>query len=190
MMKIKDLEPVANEFWIQKGTKTSTGKLRRSFFWLGLILIIPSLIYLGLVLYLYCCPLTPMSDSYWRTKSLRYPHPRDVSTKQTEFSFGGKTLRQDSTPLSNFEHQVLWLTGEDFKHMMPIELFFHFNRLGDGPNFSYNFQENYQSLKDAYFIRLATAGFVLFLGLLSFISSFFLPKRDVEVVGWSGTEWT
>jgi hypothetical protein len=72
--------------------------------------------------------------------------------------------------------------------MQPMELSMYYKTLKD-PMFGMNFQENWQDLKDRYFIRLTASGVALFLGLLSLISSFFMPKRNVIVAGWSGTEW-
>ena len=166
LLQIKELEPA--EEVVEK--KRHTGHLRRAFLFIGILLTLLSAAFL-----IYTVPY--------------FPQPKDVTKKRDEFAFGGKTLYQNSTPLSVTEQNLLWMEDWHFSMMMPIQLFYHFNNLGDSPNLSYNFQENYAALKDAYYIRL-TAGIVLLLVALGFtISSFFLPKADAEVINWSGTEW-
>jgi hypothetical protein len=150
--------------------KNETGKMRQVFFLLGTILFLPALLFF-----------------LWAL--LSYPLPRDVSRKQEFFRFGQTELYQNSTPIPDFEHNILWLRNEDFDRMSPIELYFHFKILERGPNFSYNFQENYQALRDAYSIRVTAGAVLVFLVLASFVASFFMPKRDVIVTGWSGSEW-
>ena len=152
--------------------KEETGNMRRAFFWIGIVVLVPSLLFLFWVVF------------------LSKPLPRDVSKKRVYYTFGQTELFQDSTPIPEREHMILWIRNEDIDRMSPMELFFYFRNFEEGPNFSYNFQENYQSLKDAWHIRVVTGCVLVFLGLLSLISSFFMPKRDVVVTGWSGTEWT
>lgn len=193
LLKIKELKPAQTN----EQAKIETGNLRRAFFYLGILLSIPSAIFLLLVSYFLLVPFYPDLTNPVINKriyqdvisKLNYPHPRDVTGKKVFLSFGDKKLHQDSTPLPETERQILWLQKEHFDMMSPIELFYHFQTLGSGPNFSYNFQENYQSLKDAYYIRVTTGIVVFVLGLLFFIASFFMPKRNVEVIGWSGTDW-
>jgi hypothetical protein len=172
-LKIKSL-PVAEEkpadhLELPK-PKNETGKMRQVFFLLGVLFFPPVAIFF-----------------LWALFS--YPLPRDVSRKREWFRFGQTELYQNSTPVPDFEHTILWIRNEDFDRMSPMELYFHFKILERGPNFSYNFQENYQALKDAYHIRVALAIVLLCLVVTSFISSFFMPKRDVIVTGWSGSEW-
>jgi hypothetical protein len=150
--------------------KTETGNMRRFFFLFGVIFFLPVVIFFLWALFL-------------------YPLPRDVSLKREWFSYGQTELYQNTTPIPDYEHTVLWIQNEHFDRMSPMELYFHFKILERGPNFSYNFQENYQALQDAYYIRLTAATVLLFLVIISFISSFFMPKRDVIVTGWSGSEW-
>jgi hypothetical protein len=173
LLKIKSL-PVAEEKKADSSEfpkqKVETGKMRQVFFLLGVIFFLPALIFF-----------------LWSLFS--YPLPRDVSLKREWFSYGRTELYQNTTPIPEFEHNILWIQNEHFDRMSPMELYFHFKILERGPNFSYNFQENYQALWDAYYIRIVAAGILLFLVITSFISSFFMPKRDVIVTGWSGSEW-
>jgi hypothetical protein len=172
LLKIKNL-PVAKETDDSKVSKLKkeTGKMRRVFFLLGVIFFLPATIFF-----------------IWALFS--YPLPHDVFRKQEWFRYGQKVLYQNSTPIPDFEYDILRTQNEDFDQMRPMELYFHFKILErEGPNFSYNFQENYQALRDAYHIRVAAGVVVLFLVLLSFTASFFMPKRDTIVTGWSGSEW-
>ncbi|GHT25867.1 hypothetical protein FACS18942_01990 [Planctomycetales bacterium] len=167
LLKIKELEP-APEVSVKK---RQTGHLRQAFLLIGIILLLPSAAFL-----------------IWTAP--HFPQPKDVTNKREEFSFGGKTLYQNSTPLTRTEQNILWLEDRHFAMMMPIELFYHFHNLGESPNLSYNFQENYAALKDAYYIRLAAGIALVLLSLGLAVSSFFLPKAEAEVINWSGTEWT
>lgn len=167
MLNIKELQVAPEE---PKPTREETGVLRQAFFYFGLVLLVPSLIFL-----------------VWSLKS--YPQPRDVSRKKVDFVYGQTKVVQDSTPIPEFEHTVLWIPDAYFGMMSPIELFYYFKRLEGGPNFSYNFQENYQALKDAYAIRATCAAVLVAASLGCLVVSLFLPKRNVVVTGWSGTEW-
>ena len=148
-----------------------TGILHRVFFILGMVLLIPSLYF---AVYLY----------------LNVPHPSDVSLKRVQFSFGSnkRALFQDSTPISWQEHQILWMTDETVDNMMPMELFFYFQTLKE-PMFSHNFLDNYDAIKDTYRIRVAATIILFVLSVLSIVASFFMPKRQTLVTGWSGSEW-
>ncbi len=163
-------EPAANK---EGGTDTTaTGNMRRAFFWIGIVVLVPAALFLLWAVF------------------LSRPLPRDVSLKRVEYSYGQMQLFQDSTPIPEREHMILWMHEDIIDRMTPMELYFYFLNFRLGPNFSYNFQDNYQALKDAWHIRM-TAGCVLtFLGLLSLVSSCFMPKRDAVVTGWSGTEWS
>lgn len=186
--QIKNLEPAPEE---EGKKKEETGALRRAFFLLGIVLLIPSLFCLSLFLYFLAYPLDYSPTRFYQyARVFHYPKPKYVSLKRVYFSYGQRTnLYQDSTPVPNFEHEVLWMRDEDFDRMSSIELFFYFQRLKEGPNFSYNFQENYQTLKDAYVIRTTTAAILFVLSISCLVASFFMPKRNVVVTGWSGTEW-
>ena len=152
-------------------SREETGILRRTFLILGVALLIPSIC---LAIQLYQHP----------------PQPQDVSLKQVYFSFGTnkRMLFQDSTPISNQEHTILWITDEDIDRMMPMDLYFFFQTLKE-PTFSYNYIDNYDAIKDAYRIKV-TANVILFiLSILSIVASFFMPKQQTIVTGWSGSEW-
>jgi len=144
---------------------------RRSFFILGIVLLAPALCF---AIHLYKNP----------------PQPRDVSLKRTMFSFGTnkRMLFQDSSQIHWQEHEILWMTDEHIDSLSPMELFFFFRTLEE-PTFSYNFQDNYEAIKDAYRIKVTATAILLFLSLLSIVASFFMPKRQVIVTGWSGSEW-
>jgi hypothetical protein len=152
--------------------KVQTGNMRRAFFWIGVIVLVPSLLFLLWAIF------------------LSRPLPRDVSLKRVEFKFGQTQLFQDSTPIPEREHMILWMQDEVIDRMSPMELYFYFTNFSLGPNFSYNFQDNYQALKDGWHIRIAAGCMLAFLGLLGLASSFFMPKADAIVTGWSGTEWS
>ena len=145
--------------------------LRRAFFVLGITLLFPTFL---LASYLY----------EWQ------PNPRLATVKRTQFSYGSnrKPLHQDSTPIPWAEVRILWMEDEEIDRMMPMDLFFYFRTLEE-PTFSYNFQDNYEAVKDTYRIWV-TANIILFiLAVLSIVASFFMPRQTVEVTGWSGSEW-
>ena len=143
--------------------------LCRSFFVVGVALLFPTFF---LASYMYA----------WE------PHPRHVSLKQDRFSFGSRVLHQNSTPIPREEHTILWMTDEEIDRMMPMDLYFYFLTL-ESPTFSYNFQENYEAIKDTYRIWWTVIIIVCILAFLSIIASFFMPRQTVVVTGWSGSEW-
>jgi hypothetical protein len=145
--------------------------LRRTFFVLGIALLFPAFL---LASYLH----------EWQ------PHPRHATVKPTQFSYGSnkKPLYQDSTPIPRSEIRILWMTDEEIDQMLPMELFFYFQTL-DEPTFSYNFQDNYEAIKDTYRIWGTGNGILFILAVLSLAASFFMPRQTVEVTGWSGNEW-
>jgi len=145
--------------------------VRRTFFVLGIAILFPVFL---LASYLYM----------WQ------PHPLWVSLKRVHFSYGSyqRHLYQDSTPISPAEHRILWMTDEEIDRMMPMDLYFYFQTLKE-PTFSYNFQDNYEGIKDTYRIWVTGDIIVLILAFLSIIASFFMPKQTVEVTGWSGSDW-
>ena len=168
MLQIKAL-PAAPE--IAKSPRKETGVLRITFLIIGIVLLIPST---WLALHLYA----------------NQPKPRDVLSKRIFFSYGSyqRPLYQDSTPIPEAEHTILWITDEDIDHLMPMDLFFYFRTLKE-PMFSINFIDNYEAIKDTYRIRIAANALLFFLALLSIVASFFMPKQNVVVTGWSGSEW-
>ena len=168
MLQIKALPMVPEK---SPAPREETGILRRTFFILGVVLLVPSLYF---AVYLY----------------LNVPHPSGVSLKRVQFSFGSnkRALIQDSTPIPWQEHQILWMTDEIIDNMMPMELFFYFQTLKE-PMFSHNFLDNYDAIKDTYRIRVTATMILLVLAVLSIVASFFMPKRQTLVTGWSGNEW-
>ena len=168
MLQVKALSIAPEQ---SKSPREETGILRKTFFILGIVLLCPSLLF---ALYLYA----------WT------PHPRFVSLKQTYFSFGTykRLLYRDSTPIAESEHTILWMTDEHIDQMMPMELYFYFQTL-EKPTFSYNFQDNYEAIKDTYRIWVTANIILIILSVLSIVTSFFMPKRNVVVTGWSGSDW-
>ena len=168
MLQVKAL-PVAPE--ISRPQSEEAGMLGRTFFILGIVLLVPALCF---ALYLFIYP----------------PLPSDVLEKRKEFSFGTnkRMLIQDSTPIAWSEHLILQMTDEHVDHMMPMELFFYFRTLKE-PTFSYNFIDNYEAIKDTYRIRVTATAILFALAMLSLVASFFMPKQQVVVTGWSGSEW-
>jgi len=148
-----------------------TGILSRTFFVIGTVLLFPSFL---LAPYLYA----------WK------PAPRHATIKQVIFTYGSnqKPLYQDSTPISSDERVILWITDEEIDHMMPMELYFYFQTL-EHPAFSYNFQDNYEAVKDTYRIWVTVNVILFILALSGIIVSFFMPRQTVVVTGWSGSDW-
>jgi hypothetical protein len=156
--------------WVKSPLAQDT-TIRRTFFVLGVALLFPAF---PLAFYLYQWP----------------PHPLWVSYKQVYFTHGSikRPLYQDSTPIPQSEHRILRMTDETLDRMMPMELFFYFQTLEE-PTFSYNFQDNYDGIKDNYRIWVTGNVIVLVLAFFSIIASFFMPRQTVEIAGWSGNEW-
>ncbi|MDR2170931.1 MAG: hypothetical protein LBP59_12380 [Planctomycetaceae bacterium] len=168
MLKIKQLEKIASD---TEQRKEETGVMRRAFFWFGLILFLPS--FAAFIYFTF----------------YGYPHPREVSTKVVYFAYGETMLYQNSTPIPQYEHVVLWTTDDDIDKMLPFDLFRYFEVLKLGSNFSYNFQMNYQELKYVYYTRVVIFSLLVVLSVVSFVVSFFMPKRGVIIDGWVGSEW-
>jgi ribosomal protein S27E len=168
MLKIKQLEKVVED---QTQRREETGVLRRGFFGFGLIVLVPSVI--ALIFFVNM-----------------YPHPREVSNKPVYFAYGNVMLYQNSTPIPQYEHVILWTSDEHIDMMSPFDLHRYFEVLKLGANFSYNFQMNYQELKYVYYTRIAVAALLVVLSLASIITSFFMPKRNVTIDGWLGSDWT
>jgi hypothetical protein len=148
-----------------------TNILGRTFFVLGATLLFPACL---LTVYLY----------------LWTPDPLHALFKRTQFSFGSnqKMLPQDSTPISWDERQILWMKDEYVDHMMPMELHLYFQTLKE-PTFSANFRENYEAVWTTYRIWVIVNVVVFILAFASIVVSFFMPKQNVIVTGWSGSEW-
>jgi len=154
--------------WIRQG---DTNILSRSFFILGIVLLIPAF---ALTLHLVFSP----------------PHPAQALEKRVWFSFGStqRMLPQDSTPIPFDERTILLMTDEWIDHMMPMELHLYFQTLEE-PTFSFNFRENYEAVWATYRIWVTVNIILFILAFLSVVASFFMPKQNVVVTGWSGTEW-
>jgi len=159
---------VALRTWIRPD---DTNILSRTFFVVGIVLLFPSFL---LALYLYA----------WT------PDPRHAMFKRTQFSYGTyqRPLYQDSTPIPHSERNILWMTDEHIDQMMPMDLYLYFQTLKE-PMFSYNFRDNYEAVKDTYRIWVTVNIILLILAFSSIIVSFFMPKQNVVVTGWSGSEW-
>jgi hypothetical protein len=156
--------------WVKSPLAEDT-TVRRTFFVLGVALLFPIF---PLASYLY----------QWQ------PHPMWVSYKQVYFSHGSyqRLLRQDSTPIPPSEHRILRMTDAAIDRMTPMDLYFYFQTLEE-PTFSYNFQDNYEGIKDNYRIWVMGTIIMFILALLSMVASFFMPRQTVEIAGWSGSDW-
>ena len=148
-----------------------TNILSRTFFTLGIVLLFPAFL---LAIYLY----------------LWIPEPRHAMYKRTLFSFGSnqRMLPQDSTPIPMEERDILWMRDEYIDQMMPMQLHTYFQTLRE-PTFSYNFRENYEAVLATYRIWVTVNVIVFILAFASIVVSFFMPKQNVIVTGWSGSEW-
>ena len=168
MLQVKTLRGVPET---TKPPHKEMGILRRTFLIFGIVLFIPAIL---LAWHLY----------------QRAPQPRDVSLKQVFFSFGTnkRMLFQDSTPISNVEHTILWMTDEYIDQMMPMDLYFYFRTL-EKPMFGYNVIDNYDALKDRHRIWVTVDIILFFLAVLGVVASFFMPKQNAVVTGWSGSDW-
>jgi hypothetical protein len=144
--------------------------IRRTFFIIGIVLLLGSFL---LAPYLY----------------LWTPQPKWVSLKRNRYAWGEKMLYQDSTPIAGSEHRILWMTDEQIDRMMPMELYFYFCTLEE-PTFSYNFQDNYESVKDGHRIWVVVNVLMFIFAFLGVGVSFFMSRREVVVTGWSGSDWT
>ena len=142
------------------------------FFWfLGLLVLIPSLLFLS-----------------WAISTR--PKPMDVLQKQVWFTYGdNKMVYQDSVQLATSDRDILSFPVEYIEQMSPFQVYLHFRKLRNGPVFSYNFQENYEMLKDAYRIRVSAAVICTALGLLCLAASVFTPRWTKAVGVRKGAEW-
>lgn len=167
LMQILQLEEAPQRPAVER---IETGNMRRAFFLIGIFVFLAACVFLCWVVV--------------KTQ----PKPRDVSFKRVQLTYNGMELFQDSTPIPMYEHEILWIKDTDIEAMPPMMMYFYYTTLKD-PNFSINFHENYQGLKDKYHIRLTAAAVLCLLGLCFLFSSFFMPKRNAVVEGWTGTEW-
>ncbi len=174
LLGIKQLEPLSDGMRAGKVSES----LRTAFFLIGCVLFL-----VGCTLLLNC--LVPIP----KFPTMTYPEAYQVLEKRTEFSYGGKTLPQDSTPISGVEQFTLMITDEDIDLLPPIDLYNYFLWLKEEQNFGGNFYENYQTLIDAFYIRVTAFVVLTLVGVGFFVGGFFMPKRREEVTGWSGSEW-
>jgi hypothetical protein len=80
------------------------------------------------------------------------------------------------------------MQNEEIDQMYPMDLYTYFLTL-ESPTFSYNFQSNYDGVKDTHRIRVTTDVILFILAITSIVASFFMAKQIVVVTGWSGSEW-
>jgi hypothetical protein len=155
----------------QKSPFEETSIWRKTFFVLGIVLLVPA-VFLALHLL------------------ERPPQPFDVLQKPDEFIFGPekKRIYLNATPIPLSERDILWVTDEDIDYMPPMQLHIFFRTL-EKPTFSYNFQETYDGVKDSYRIWVTVDIILFLLALGSIVASCFLPKQNVVVTGWSGSDW-
>ncbi|MCL2709364.1 MAG: hypothetical protein FWE95_00655 [Planctomycetaceae bacterium] len=148
-----------------------TNILSQSFFYLGVFLLFPTSLFSG---YMYA----------WT------PDPLHALFKRTQYTFGSnqRMLPQDSTPIPWEERMILWMTDERIDQMTPIE-FHQFYLTLEEPTFSINFRENYDAVWKTYRIWITVNVIMYILALASIGVSFVMPKQNVVVTGWSGSEW-
>ena len=181
LLKIKKLQPL-NKDSASTSRTVSTFNSQFFFLCLGCIVSIPSAIFLYLALY-WTQPIFGIHP-FWT-----YPSPPNVLAKQKWHTYGNNVVWQDSTPLSAQEQRILSTHPDDNDYMPPFWVFNHFRMLKNGPMLSQNFQENYETLKDAHRIRVSAGLIGLGLGLLSLIASLFMPKQAKAVGVRKGAEW-
>ena len=122
------------------------------------------------------------------TVFLTFPQPQDVLNKQVVYHFDGKLAVQDSTPIPMGESYFFIITDEIIDHFNPIDSMRYWELIKDGPAMSMNFRENYETLKDYYYLRCVGTGILVILALSILISSFFLGQT--KTVGTrQGTVW-
>ena len=156
--------------WIKSPLAEDTA-MRRTFFVIGVVLLYPTLF---LASYLY----------EWQ------PKPLHATLGRVEYTFSDykRPIIQNSTPISPSEHIILRMRDEDIDRMMPMDLYLYFLTLEE-PTFSFNFQDNYEAVKDTYRIWVTGTVIVFVLSILSIVASFFMPRHTVVVTGWSGSDW-
>jgi len=146
-----------------------TNILSQSFFYIGVFLLFPTCLFAA---YMYA----------WT------PDPLHALFKPTQKSFGQRMLPQDSTPIPWEERNILWMSDERIDQMMPMEFHQFFQTLEE-PMFSLNFIENYEAVRKTYRIWVTVNVILFILAFASIAVSFFMPKQNVIVTGWSGSEW-
>jgi len=181
LLKIKKLQPVDRDL-LSASRTVSTFNAQLFFLCLGCIVSIPSAIFLHLALF-WTQPVFGIHP-FWT-----YPTPPNVLAKQKWLTYGDNLVWQDSTPLPSYERRILLTHPEEIDDMLPFRVFDHFRTLKNGPMLSQNFQENYETLKDAHRIRVSVGIIGIVLGLLCLGVSLFAPKKTKTVGVRKGAEW-
>ncbi len=122
------------------------------------------------------------------TVLLTYPKPEDVLKKQVYYRFGEKVAVQDSNPLPMSESTFFIVTDDIIDMFNPTDAMRYWEIVKKGPAMSMNFRENFETLKDYYYLRCAGTGILILIAVSILISSFFL--RQTKTVGTrQGTDW-
>ncbi len=117
-----------------------------------------------------------------------YPKPEDVLKKQVYYRFGEKIAVQDSNPLPFSEGTFFVVSDEMIDSFNPIDAMRYWEIVKQGPAMSMNFRENFETLKDYYYLRCAGSGILILIAVGILISSFFLGQN--KTVGTrQGTNW-
>ena len=168
MMQIKNLE-VLGETSPRSGASMMSPRLIVAI--LGFLLFLPSLVFL----------LHTLVNS---------PKPQDVTKKVAFKTYGNILQYQDGSPLDMEDRSVLLILPEHIDHLFsPIDAYHYLDTLGETPMFGYNFQENYQALKDAHLIRLTASSILLGLAVLLLLISPLLPGKPEMIDGPEGISW-
>lgn len=117
------------------------------------------------------------------------PKSTQVLEKEVFKQFAGRFAYQNSTPLPRNEEMILAVSHEYIDWMLPTEAYFYLDTIGDNPNFSYEFQENFQTVKERYAIRTVFFAIALGLALLLLCASPFVPSRTRQIGLRSGAAW-
>ena len=167
-LAIRDLVNVLSS---DKSPLTEDSTLCRTFLTLGIALLFPACL---LASYLYA----------WK------PEPLHVTLKDVYKSYGSnqRMIYQDSEPLDYNERVILSMTDQKIDRMAPMNLYFYFQTL-ETPQFGLSFYENYDAVKDSHRIWITVNIILFILSILSMTASFFMPKQEVIVTGWSGSDW-
>lgn len=116
------------------------------------------------------------------------PKPQDVLKKRIFYHFGGKASYQDSTPITYGDEVILTIPDDMIDKFNPIDAQRFWIYVKDGPTMSFNFNENYQTVKDYYILRCVGCGILNLFALGLFLSSFFLGQKQTVGVQ-RGSSW-
>lgn len=117
-----------------------------------------------------------------------YPKPRDVLKARVEYTFGNKTIYQNSTPIPYNEMAFLYYPEEAIDDFYPDEMMRYWRLVNTGPAMSLNFRENFQSLVYYYYLRCFGAAVLIGIALSLIVTSFFVGKPKT-VAARKGTDW-